>query len=329
MYLYDFTSSEGFRDIEPLWQRFTRHSSAHPVFSSPQWVRGMLEHRRDRGCRLICRIESDTIKWGLLVEFRDGSLVSAGSELSDYPDLVCSAQELPSLREVLAAVGSRATGSIAFDMEARADSAIGRMVHRDYSDKSDEMVQSPASICYSADTASGWSTYLGRRSLSTRRMVRRIELLMEKEFLTVRASCDPADSRRVITQFLTMHLDRRHGLGRRSVFDQPSNREFLADIGPGLIEAGLLTPFELSRHGEPLGVLIALSDRNALGAWSLGFSPSVARLSPGTTLLIHSLKAAADSGIRLDLMRGAEGYKRRWADSASHTVRFSFALGAL
>ena len=86
----------------------------------------------------------------------------------------------------------------------------------------------------------------------------------------------------------------------------------------------------LRHDGRIVAAHLGLRSRHVLHAWTHVFDAEAAALSPGMVMLCRLLEAAAADGVtRVDLGRGREGYKARFANGGSRVLEGSVERRAL
>ncbi len=86
------------------------------------------------------------------------------------------------------------------------------------------------------------------------------------------------------------------------------HRRFLSDPQG----VGVWMPLLLCQ-GEPVGAVYAFAASGACWFYQAGFDPTHRSVSPGTVLIAALVERAISEGLsRFEMLRGDEGYKRRW-----------------
>lgn len=107
--------------------------------------------------------------------------------------------------------------------------------------------------------------------------------------------------------------------GRTSRF----HRRFLSDPQ----SVGVWMPLLLCR-GEPVGAVYAFAVSGACWFYQAGFDPAHRSVSPGTVLIAALAERAIGEGLsRFEMLRGDEGYKRRWQPDEEFRTRWCMLPG--
>jgi CelD/BcsL family acetyltransferase involved in cellulose biosynthesis len=124
-----------------------------------------------------------------------------------------------------------------------------------------------------------------------------------------------------LPDFFDQHVRRWAGSGHPSLFTDPAQRRFYAEIARGADAAGWLRFTELRAGGRPAAFHFGFSYRGRYLWYKPSFEIELARRSPGEALLRALLGAAGDEGAAVfDFGLGDEPFKARFATGVA-TVR--------
>jgi CelD/BcsL family acetyltransferase involved in cellulose biosynthesis len=154
----------------------------------------------------------------------------------------------------------------------------------------------------------GWEEFLSTRSANFRQQVAGRERRLQREHrLFFRLVDDPARLQQDLDTLFALH----RALRPRSDFGPEAfHREFAATA----LERGWLRFWILELDGLPAAAWYGFRFRGVESYYQAGRDPAADRLSVGSVLLVHTMRAAFDDGVReYRLGRGAENYKYRFA----------------
>jgi CelD/BcsL family acetyltransferase involved in cellulose biosynthesis len=102
-------------------------------------------------------------------------------------------------------------------------------------------------------------------------------------------------------------------------------RDFMRDLMPLMVPAGLGQVWEIRHDGEVVGVEVNLADRRAYYSWMGAYDPAVAQLGLGKLAIGESIKQSIEAGREYyDLMVGDEEYKY-WYGATDRECRWTMA----
>ncbi len=170
----------------------------------------------------------------------------------------------------------------------------------------------------------GWDGYLSRRSANFRQQVRRRERnLMRRYKLRYRL----ANEETLHTDLgLLFSLHNARWSASRSAFERW--QAFHRDFASVALERGWLRIWFLELDGSPAAAWYGYRFGGVESYYQSGRDPAHNDDSVGFVLLAHSIRAAAEDGIReYRFLRGDETYKRRFADSDEGLETVAVARG--
>jgi CelD/BcsL family acetyltransferase involved in cellulose biosynthesis len=162
-----------------------------------------------------------------------------------------------------------------------------------------------------------------RRNLSAnlRRWLNRQRRLVEGELggrlITLG---DEQDLSPAMEHLFRLHCARQAALGRPQVLASENERRFHNQLAHRFRERGWLRLHFLVVEDEPVGALYGFLYRGVLYTYMNGFDVSMQQHSPGSIMLDHWVEKGIEEGAhKCDLLRGALGYKTRWAPQLSRS----------
>ena len=161
----------------------------------------------------------------------------------------------------------------------------------------------------------GWEGYLSTRSGHLRKRLRYLERRLRREHeVGYRLCADPSRLERDMATLFALHASRwrAHASGALDGARQPFHAEFAAQA----LARGWLRLWFLELDGRPVAAWYGLRLGGTEFYYQAGRDPAFDRWSVGLVLLAHTIRAAAEDGMReYRLLRGGEGYKERFADA--------------
>lgn len=171
---------------------------------------------------------------------------------------------------------------------------------------------------------SGWDAYLSTRSSNMRQQIRsRERRLHRRHEVRFRLSEDPARLQGDLTTLFDLHALR---WGARSAFTrwERFHREFAAVA----LERGWLRLWVLELDDRPAAAWYGFRFAGVESYYQAGRDPRRADEAVGFVLLAHTIREAASDGQReYRLLRGAEAFKRRFADDDPGLESVAIARG--
>ncbi|MGQ0613558.1 MAG: GNAT family N-acetyltransferase [Planctomycetaceae bacterium] len=162
---------------------------------------------------------------------------------------------------------------------------------------------------------------LGERT--RRYLLKKRRRLLHKE-IAIRLIDRPDQIDAALQRLFEIHEQRWSLKGLPGNFRQDRVRSFHASVAPLFLERGWLKLFEAVQNGVTVAVLYAFQDDRCFTYYQSGFSPEVAKLSPGGVLLGVGMEHAIENGRGLfDFLRGPEPYKWEWTSEHRHTHRLT------
>jgi CelD/BcsL family acetyltransferase involved in cellulose biosynthesis len=170
----------------------------------------------------------------------------------------------------------------------------------------------------------GWLAYLGQRSGNLRQQIRRRERhLHRRHAVRFRLATSPNRLQDDLTLLFALHRAR---WGARSAFSrfEPFHRDFAAVA----LERGWLRLWFLELDERPAAAWYGFRFAGVESYYQAGRDVSLREESVGFVLLAHSIREAAEEGMReYRLLRGAESFKLRFADGDPGLETFGLARG--
>jgi CelD/BcsL family acetyltransferase involved in cellulose biosynthesis len=170
--------------------------------------------------------------------------------------------------------------------------------------------------------------FLAGRSRNFREQVRRRERKLAREHeLSFRLTTDPERLDADLDTLIALH-DARWG-GTTGTFAGPLG-DFHRDFARAALERGWLRLWIAELDGKPAAAWYGLRYGGDEWFYQSGRDPELERTSVGFVLLSHTVREAANDGVRTyRLLRGDEGYKGRWASDDPGLETVVLARGVL
>jgi CelD/BcsL family acetyltransferase involved in cellulose biosynthesis len=161
----------------------------------------------------------------------------------------------------------------------------------------------------------GWDAYLSRRSRNFRADLKRKERSLRDGYAVEYSRTTAAhDLDRDLGVFFRLHDERWNRRGG-STSSTDRIRAFFQIVARRCLDHGWLRLWQMSADEAPAAAFFGWSIGPTYSYYLAGFDAALARHSPGTLLLAHTIKdAVADGCGRYDLLLGDEQYKARFAD---------------
>jgi CelD/BcsL family acetyltransferase involved in cellulose biosynthesis len=159
---------------------------------------------------------------------------------------------------------------------------------------------------------STWEAYLSSRSGKHRRNIGRTLRRIDEAGLTL-GYCDQPDHA-LTREAVKLHCQRMESRGLKTIFKEPSGQHFLELAFDRLLRANKARIFTLKDGNILASFGFILRDKSWFYCYIPGQNSHYLKLSPGTAVLAEIVRVAiADDMYGVDLMRGAEVYKDKWA----------------
>jgi CelD/BcsL family acetyltransferase involved in cellulose biosynthesis len=158
-----------------------------------------------------------------------------------------------------------------------------------------------------------WDELLAARSANFRGQVRRRGRRLEREHqVAFRLADDPARLDDDLAALFRLHAERWAPEGKDALAPRAGfHREFAATA----FQRGWLRLWLLEVDGTPVAAWYGFRYAGEEWYYQAGRDPAWERHAVGFVLLAHTVRAAADDGMRTyRLLRGGEPFKYRWAD---------------
>ncbi len=167
-----------------------------------------------------------------------------------------------------------------------------------------------------------WDVFLAGLSAKTRREIRHDRRTLEDVAkVAVRAVTDTDRLEEAMASFMRLHQMRRESLGEQGSFADERYERFHLLVSRRFAERGWLRLWLLDADGGTVAARYQFAYRGRVHDYLPGHDPRWHKYSVGLILLSHCVEQAILKGDReVDLLRGAEGYKSRWANRARGQV---------
>ena len=315
------SAAEALRLHAPRWQELAERRGN--AFVSPQWFEAWLQHYGDSAAARVAAVRGDDgALLGLMPFALSGRLVRtvrlAGANFGDYMHPVAEPADetvVASCAVAALAAADSSWGALVLD-NVDADAAWsqieltgtrGRGLRR--------RERSPSVLPFATLAVDSYDEYLGQRSSSFRKQLRRFDRRLEREAaIELRQTRDPDELAADLETFFRLHFARWSERGGSSLAG--GGREFHQTFAAAALRAGWLRLLFLEADGEPIAAFYGwrLGDRYSF--YQAGFDDSWSKFSVG--LVLHGRvveRAIAEGAQEYDMLLGSEAYKFRFCDS--------------
>lgn len=171
---------------------------------------------------------------------------------------------------------------------------------------------------YVLDLAPTWEAFRGGLKRNIRESLRHCYNSLKRDGLSFEfeIATTPADVRRGVADFLTLHASRATMTGtvtHPNRFPSESSQRFLFDVCDRLATRGIARVFLLRIGGNVVASRVAFVVGSSLYLYYSGFDPNWAKYSVSTTLLAEAVKYAIGLGLStVNLSAGTDQSKTRW-----------------
>jgi CelD/BcsL family acetyltransferase involved in cellulose biosynthesis len=301
-------------EAAPAWEAIVPRSSCNRALSGPTWFATWLEAFGEYAPYVVlARRAGEVVGILPLTVTPEGEAVLSPCNWSDYNDAVVAGDDRRLAAGMLALTISCAAPYRRLRLRrVRQDSCLAGAISLL---RGGDAFAGPSSSRQSSqyiDLPGGYEPYLAGRSNTFRRSLAKAIRRARDAKLVVRElspRTDPADD--LAAAFLAVHMPR---FGTRSCFYPDRARRFLQRALPRLFAAGHVRAFGVFAGPRLVAIDLCLVGPTSLALWNGGFTACVAKYSPGTLLLDYEIRQAASDGLtELDLLRGEQEWKDRWA----------------
>jgi CelD/BcsL family acetyltransferase involved in cellulose biosynthesis len=171
----------------------------------------------------------------------------------------------------------------------------------------------------------GWDAYLAGRSANFRQQVRRRERRLQRDHaVRFRLALDPARLQADLDTLFSLHVA-RWSRARTAFLRWEGFHRAFADVA---LRRGWLRLWFLDLDDRPVAAWYGFRFAGIESYYQSGRDPGRSDESVGFVLLAHTIREAAEDGMReYRLLRGAEGFKRRFAPDDPGVETFVLARG--
>lgn len=297
--------------LAPEWDDLLARSICNRAFGSSRWFLTWCAVEPEVEPRVFVARRGNELAGMLpMVEAAGGALRFPG-ELADYNDAIVARGDFETAAALLAAARASAPRLelSCIRPDANLAGALSRLEpRRDWA----AIWSGPGALaCPYAAVDDGYDAYLATRRATFRGNLRQTWRRAREQGLEAReiepASLPPTE---LPALFLALHAERQP----RTCFARQPERAFTEQGLPALFAERRLRAFAVFDGPAIVGISLCVVGDGSLGYWNGGFLASAARYGPGKLLFDTEIRAACREGLaELDLMRGDEAYKARWA----------------
>jgi len=140
----------------------------------------------------------------------------------------------------------------------------------------------------------------------------------------------PEEISTAIEILFDLHNRRRQQKQDIGIFEEESLRRFHRHVALRLAKQHLARVYVLYVADQPVAALYGFESRQRFYYFQSGWHPGWSHLSPGTVLLSMVIEDCIGRGLKqFEFLRGEEGYKSRWTDSARPTIDLLMVQGVV
>lgn len=307
----EITSLAQLETLAPEWQQLWERCPRATPFQTPAWLLAWWRHLgHGRLWSLAYRREGRLAALAPLFVYTDADgcrrLLFLGTSISDYLDLLADpAGEADACQVIWDYLRQRSGEWDLVDWQELSECSTGRR-HAPA-----EAVLEPCAECPVVALPSTAEAFLDGLPSGLRRNVRRYREQLER---TGTITFETAgDCSVLLAEFFRLHAERWAVSGEGGMVADGRMRRFHDDAARGLAACGLLRLHALRLNGEVAAVVYSFLAKGRAYSYLGGFSPDLAKFSPGTLILRYSMEQSILEGAsEWDFLRGREPYKYQW-----------------
>lgn len=338
---YDIlTTREELNKLQYDWNTLVQRSSLKNVFLTWEWIScwwnffggarqpWVLTARESGSGKLLgiapFAIEEFVSKKGL--HYNILSFLGSGPPAPDHLDLIVDAEqeqavtpalinELLSLRgqwDKLRLHGLAADSSLISQLQRK----IGyRLVSKE--------------LCPYIQLPDDWATYemaLSKKLRSnTRYSVRRLEKMYEGAVSFQKVS-NETELENALDNLFILHTEVQQSHGVDGAFVDQRMQGFHRCLSMQFLNKGWLRFYRLRVQEEDIALLYCFYFKGVLSYYQSGYSLKWRKYSSGSQIIAYAIQKAIEEGAtKFDFLRGAHGYKYRWADQVSQNLSLEYS----
>jgi CelD/BcsL family acetyltransferase involved in cellulose biosynthesis len=181
------------------------------------------------------------------------------------------------------------------------------------------------SVCPYAPLPATFDEYFANLGANLRSKLRRLgRRLAERGAVEWLEHTEPLDVLRPYDDLVALHALRFEDRGDESAFLDPRAQRFHRTVLTRMATRGWVRLFEVRVEGKTIASLLGYHTTGKFAFYQAGMDPEWSELRPGQLLMSRTIERAIERGCdEYDFLRGAEDYKKMWADKVRHTRNFT------
>ena len=174
-----------------------------------------------------------------------------------------------------------------------------------------------------------WDDYLGSRSGNFRKHLRKYRRELEQlGRVDVARLGERDDLASWMTDVAAVNAASWKARRGTNLFRHPRIRSFMIDVTGAMARKGWLDLQRLRINGDTVAYELCFDFGGRVFSYNGSYRAELARPSPGTVLTAEVIRAACERGkTEYDMLRGEEGYKRRWSDKYRAELQLVLTAG--
>lgn len=313
-------SLDGLYQIAPQWSLLQTTTQRSTVFQSWEWCYSWWEVFSDEYDRLatVCVYDHEELVMilPLIVENHDqgqARFLLIGHNVSDYSDcLVKSGYETKLDSVLLTVMRQQGISQLRTEDVPPWASLYQTITELRLNEDTNVVERWHGEKCPYIVLQSTWEAYLASRSANHRSIIRRALRRVDNAGLKLGYYDQPDQS--LIGAAINLHCQWLEYRGLATVFNQPGAQRFIECALERLLKANKARLFTLKNNNDLVGFYLVLRDRTWFYYYISGLNRDFLELSPGNAILAHIIRVGISEGMYgVDLMRGDEAYKYKWA----------------
>jgi CelD/BcsL family acetyltransferase involved in cellulose biosynthesis len=183
---------------------------------------------------------------------------------------------------------------------------------------------SATEICTFVELGRDHDQFTAAKSGRFRKHLRRATRIAAENGLVVREiGSDSLPPKSLRDVFLSLHLSRFQS---RSAFESAQAQIFIQELLPRLFQQGRLRVFGVFKTSKMIAIDLCMVGKKSLCVWNGGFLPEAEQWSPGKLMLDFEIRQARSEKLdELDLLRGPQPWKRRWATGTRYVAQIELS----
>ena len=315
------TTLEQMEDLRSAWRALWRRAGAATVFQAPGWLIAWWRYFApgQLTCIALWRGEELVAIAPLYREAGSRCLLPLGVSLSDCLDVLLADDANHDARHSLQAQIARAADAdeICFPDVAPNASVLGLALNEDLASKrpgqpSPELALGPADNPLKNVPAHQRQNLRTAENRARRRGCAIAEIL-------------PDELLNFVPALTRVHGARQRQVGHAGLDQDARVLPFFREAFVALAQEGVVRAYSMACENRLIGGYLGFLHRGRASYYLGGFDPEFAFESPGTILIGHAMRCAADEGAHtFDFLRGAEPYKYYWGARDRRLLSLSF-----